>query len=137
MTKDKLTALAERCQKAEKEDQDNLLELAFNFCDPEPNCDWKSWSSERLSKQDQSDKIVFSAWLERDERRKHFNDLRKLKAYESAALMLLPEGCFWAVGSDGSASVFRSSGAMYKGAAATPALALTAACLLARAEEMG
>lgn len=49
-----------------------------------------------------------------------------------AALTLVPEGFSWAVGSDGGASVFGPGGHMFKGLAATPAIALVIAALRAK-----
>jgi hypothetical protein len=118
--------LAERIEAGTAEEQIDLITEAFRAISPKPTNIWVTdnagpWTDE------------YSDWNDRQWR---FFGMLEAEAWESAAMTLVPEPHSFAVGLDGSgagASVFTSSMAMLKGAAATPALALTAACLRARA----
>ncbi len=134
MTTDELAAACEAAEGPSRE----LMEAVFDAIDPAPDCDWQNWSSERISKQDADDKAAFSAWLDRDKRRMKFYRLLDAEAYLDAAMLMVPEG--WHIegfkqgcGATPVRIVVHCWYDIERGSAKTPALALCAASLRARA----
>lgn len=104
--------LADRFASAGPEDQRELLmELATHYPDQHAPDEKRYW-----------------AWREWND---PFNLLLNIgtdPAFLAAAMMLAPDRCFWAVGSDGWASIVMQGSAMFRVVeASTPALALGAA----------
>lgn len=109
MTPEELIALAERCEAAGAGEQEELLEYAWLLV----NCEHET--------PDDSDEMMGL-----------FDRLRAMlavEAYESAALMLVPEGKGFVVMGNGA----KVGGCI--AASSTPALAIVAAALRARAGE--
>jgi hypothetical protein len=110
MTPDTLLSLALRCEQASADEQWSLLREAGDAL---------------LATGDFGKRDRFSRFLNSE-------------AYESAAMLLLPEGCAWQLGEcEGviGACVWPNPDSMPVVNAATPALAFTAASLRARASQ--
>lgn len=133
--KSSLLSLAERVEAAGAGEQREMLESAFRAIHGEKPARIPGGSPEWL------------AWLDRYN---PFHRMLEAKAYESAALSLVPEGWRWQAGQFNidplkcsadlaQAGQIEAEGIRYgtglrmraQGKAATPALALTAACLRA------
>jgi hypothetical protein len=143
-------ALAERCEIATADEQSLLLEEAFRLITPPPA---RMWVNARRRQ-------ATTVWVNWEALFDRFTDMLALDAYESAATTLVPDGWDWLVRNDveerGSfANVSRpnkqhiidtwdeerrcfyagnTDGCNYA-QAATPALALAAAALKARAAQ--
>lgn len=108
--RDDLKALAERCEAADGPSRELDAEIAVAL-----NLPWDyaaDWGPRGM------DKPVAQPYT----------------ASLDAAMMLLPEGYMWGIGSTGSATLAKPVNGLFpvhRGNAATPALALTAACLRA------
>lgn len=118
--------LAERCEKATADDQRDLLAQAWQAVrGPKPDSDYQPRRTPMFSPD-------WERWVERDCR---FSNLLQAEAYESAAMMLVPEGWTGIIPVTGGDEAWLwPKGGTFKGFrvnAATPALALTAACLRA------
>jgi hypothetical protein len=133
-----LLELAERCEKATVEQQAELLEEAFRLCDPPPRQMYSK--AVRLIKTPR-----FAEWSHRFDL---FSDKLACEAFLDAAMTLVPEGCFWTAmnAKDGGDRPIIGAGLAIVAApddisardpseAATPALALCAAALRARAQK--
>jgi hypothetical protein len=125
MTREEIIALAERCEKAtgEKRETLTIFEDAFALCFPKPSRIWVAdnngpWTPE---------------YSRHHERGWAFSEMLEANAFLDAAMTLVPEGWGYSI-CPTSALLTRSTsdhGVMAR--AATPALALTAAALRARA----
>lgn len=131
MTPADLIALAERAEKASGAEVEGILADAFAACFPKPEKIWVidgvEWTPE---------------YGARHERQWAFYGLLEAKGYIDAAMLLVPEGWGWRLWVPNSDSAepprvtIWSNGRAYAptdSTAATPALALTAAALRARA----
>jgi hypothetical protein len=118
-----LIALAERVEAASADEQATLLIEAFDLID------WRS-------KPGAAGSVRYNPrWFK-------FDKMIRAEAYESAAMMLVPEGMGYGVadpknGVRPSGLIFDGQGLAIERRAATPSLALTAAALRARAAGEG
>ncbi len=129
--------LLARVEAAEAGEQRALLSEAFGELFPEPSADWRSnYAEER------------EAWNSWSMRRSAFRRMLDASAFESAAMMLVPEGRKVMLGEELKDVRWRATLSHYDAGdlvwrhpfafAPTPALALTAACLRAiRTKENG
>jgi hypothetical protein len=146
----KLLELAAKCEAANADEQGALISEAWDLLNPSPTCAFKASI-------DDPARLAMLAWQKLHQ---EFWPKLSAKAYESAAIALVPEGMTWdldegpshwiLVGKQkpaGRAQVYRVgdyinsvTGELTEvsehGFAATPALALTAACLRARAHTL-
>ena len=124
MTPHDLAAWAER---AKPEEQRAVLEAAYNLRYGGLPADIQYLHASRIAfNQDAADHA------------EHFTVMLDAEAYESAALMLVPDGAAWKMQTDfglpGRASIYSASkDNFYTTDASTPALALIAACARAAA----
>lgn len=114
-----LLELAERCEKATPEQQGQLIEQAWDVL-AEESAEFRAFALSTPESGFENCAAKFGMALD-------------ARAYESAALMLVPEGWEWAY-LDKKAIVRKSGSWSHSfGEASTPALALYAAALRARA----
>jgi len=136
-----MTALSDRVEAASADEQRAMLEAAFvaiHGDEPPSEYDGLAWK--------QNNPDFSPAWTTYISKRGQFQRLLDAEAYESAAMMLVPEEWSVRVGrfDDGTGYAGLAKNDMHMGAedpdewywecenAATPTLALTAACLRAR-----
>lgn len=121
-----LIQLAERCEKAGADEQWELLTASFAEFFPEPDKTRVDLGHGIMGMSEQ--------WVAWDQFRDRFETMLYAEAYETAALMLLPEGCAWSVTTDFELlSQIPDRG--WTADASTTALAIAAAALKARAGE--
>lgn len=118
-----LLGLAERVEQATGPEQRGLLQEAWALCNPEPPIAAPGkWTS---------------AWLDWQRKREWFDRLLDAGGPLDAAMSLVPEGSSLHLHLIPGHSTMVEVGIGKKATAATPALALTAACLRAIAKERG
>lgn len=130
-------SLAERIEAAGVDEQLAMLEEAFEALFPAPDSgrspdDGYGWAA-TVAKNP-----AFIAWCNLKQR---FTAMLDAEAYESAAMMLVPEGCSWelmmsrtAIEAEAFIWDMTDLGTGNRGIAATPALALAAAAIRAGAK---
>ncbi len=128
MTATELLALAERIEQAGADEQRELLEDAFYLLHPIPADASTRWRAGRQTDEDEA----------HHKRLRRFQTLMGAEAFESAALMLIdPERYHWTLESRSFWLRWLNAGVVSElhAKAATPALAVAAAALRARAEK--
>ena len=115
-TPNDLTALAARMQEAQAEEQRELLEAAYKLLNPRKGLGWDR-AIQHADKQCRFDSMIYG------------------QAYESAALMLIPDGFDWAMfRTNGGLTIHAWCGSRDETFAQTPALAIASSALLAHVE---